>query len=750
MDVAFWVEKDNNGEVKFDGFHNVVLDDPDGQPRWPGGRLTDACICPQCCDLLGWESPEAQPAAVDDIDLGARVAFSEAGREVQIAVTYDWAVGLPQTTCALCRLVLQQLSPPAAEPEARDSLLESPKAVGATRPIIVRLLRTQWTDIPGDNIDFSLIARVEGLERDVAKAKLTLIPASEISLDTEQPRPAGFVDYRGTSTLIERSNNSLSTWSLARAWIRHCDVHHACCEHIQDGREVPLPARLVYVGHEGPIRVVMGASLQRHTSRQQVGYATLSHRWGHHVPLKLLESNIDALMTEISWVSLPKTFQDAVTACREIDIDYIWIDSLCIIQDSAQDWQEQSAKMASIYSNSYCNIFAAAANDDTDGLFTTREPETFMPLAVNLKWGPEPGLYHVASETYWSEGLSDAGLLGRAWVYQEYVLSPRKLIFGPHETWFECSRGAASERYPRGILHELTLANRMRGVRMHRGRKLVEMAYKPNREPKYRPFDLWNIVVESYAQRDITFVTDALVALSAIASEVSRLVDGEYLAGLWRPYMHSQLLWSTFMPPSRREAEYVTPSWAWPRAIGWGVSCESVGSTNERILADIVDAQVERVSPANPFGQVKGGFLRITGHLALGTVRRAAVDGFPSDQFLEAVFGVGHDAAAAATLDYFHTDDELEHANFVFAALLGMIASDTGEDFYVRGLVLRPVPGMTGTFLREGIFSTRGSAAPLQQACRDFSGADLGLEFSPGSSDSSDVVWGTKHLLTII
>jgi len=68
---------------------------------------------------------------------------------------------------------------------------------------------------------------------------------------------------------------------------------------------------------------------------------------------------------------LPETFRDAVQVTRELGIRYLWIDSLCIIQDKhdCRDWYHEANLMDKVYLHSYCNISAADANDSTGGLF---------------------------------------------------------------------------------------------------------------------------------------------------------------------------------------------------------------------------------------------------------------------------------------------------------------------------------------------------------------------------------------------
>lgn len=79
-------------------------------------------------------------------------------------------------------------------------------------------------------------------------------------------------------------------------------------------------------------------------------------------------------MRGIPWELLPTTFRDAIQVTKGLGIRYLWIDSLCIIQDDDVDWKEESSKMASIYQNSFLTICATAAPDDEAGLWPRVAP----------------------------------------------------------------------------------------------------------------------------------------------------------------------------------------------------------------------------------------------------------------------------------------------------------------------------------------------------------------------------------------
>ena len=70
--------------------------------------------------------------------------------------------------------------------------------------------------------------------------------------------------------------------------------------------------------------------------------------------------------------TLPKSFRDAIMICRALGIRFLWIDSLCIIQQDAEDWERECSRMRDVYRNSYLTISIARSRGSSDGCFSTR------------------------------------------------------------------------------------------------------------------------------------------------------------------------------------------------------------------------------------------------------------------------------------------------------------------------------------------------------------------------------------------
>jgi Heterokaryon incompatibility protein (HET) len=170
-------------------------------------------------------------------------------------------------------------------------------------------------------------------------------------------------------------------------------------------------------------------------------YTTLSHCWGTLKIKRLTKANMISLLTSIEISELPKTFQHAIIITRRLGLRYLWIDSLCIIQDSFQDWAQESARMGEIYKNCFCNIAAAAALDGRYGCFMAKNTILAKYCRVrisNCATGSDSAIFNLVPRMLWKLHLDNYPLGRRAWVVQEKFLAPRILHFGKNQLFWEC------------------------------------------------------------------------------------------------------------------------------------------------------------------------------------------------------------------------------------------------------------------------------------------------------------------------
>ena len=158
----------------------------------------------------------------------------------------------------------------------------------------------------------------------------------------------------------------------------HLKCHKVCMEEV-------LPSRLIDVAeHEEDIRIV---ETKVSTIDKKVRYAALSHCWGSPelMPIRTLKVNVQNTPYDIAYESLSKTFKDAVTITRKLGLRYVWIDSLCIVQDDVDDWNRESKRMGNIYASCYVNLVASDAADSSVGCFFYRSSsiDTGFRIAVS-------------------------------------------------------------------------------------------------------------------------------------------------------------------------------------------------------------------------------------------------------------------------------------------------------------------------------------------------------------------------------
>ncbi|GME54660.1 het domain protein pin-c2 [Neofusicoccum parvum] len=200
--------------------------------------------------------------------------------------------------------------------------------------------------------------------------------------------------------------------------------------------------------------------LEQDTSK----YTALSHRWGTTAtPFTTTRATLPDRAARIPFAALPRTFRHAVRATRALGPRYLWIDSLCIVQDSAADWAAESGRMGAIYARSHVTLAADCSGSSDGGLFNgasvmqDEEPlGKHVSLDVFEEEGEEEGrkckLYvseelavpsHLDSRGVYVEDEDedpDRMLVTRGWTLQEAVLAPRVLHYTSKQLIWECSR----------------------------------------------------------------------------------------------------------------------------------------------------------------------------------------------------------------------------------------------------------------------------------------------------------------------
>jgi len=158
--------------------------------------------------------------------------------------------------------------------------------------------------------------------------------------------------------------------------------------------------------------------------------------------------NLQDMQEDIPFNSLSRTFQEAIFTTRRLGFRYLWIDSLCIIQDSREDWRKESVLMSTVYSGSQLNLAATSARNGTEGYFRDRNPSLVQPCKVRARTtGHGEGLFDCVDLNIWKKGVEESPLGLRGWVLQERVLAPRTLHFGETQMFWSATNYVPVRQY---------------------------------------------------------------------------------------------------------------------------------------------------------------------------------------------------------------------------------------------------------------------------------------------------------------
>ncbi|KAM0445277.1 hypothetical protein ACHAO4_009778 [Trichoderma viride] len=237
---------------------------------------------------------------------------------------------------------------------------------------------------------------------------------------------------------------------------------------------------------------------------------------------------------------------------QRLQIRYVWIDSLCIIQkgDGGEDWRAEALAMDQVYQNSFCNV-SADWGSGKRGLYFERDLRLVDKPQIDWKVRREPNLDVVVVEKctlveneFWEEQVSRSPLSVRGWVVQERWLSPRNLRFGTREVFFECAQTTFCERFPDKFPEALLEG----GVILKAAFSKLQTTQNQSNTlgpatPGTELYNAWGDVLAKYSRCHLTFASDRAVVFAGIAKFFRALVNDNYVAGLWLRNLASEMMW---------------------------------------------------------------------------------------------------------------------------------------------------------------------------------------------------------------
>lgn len=435
-----------------------------------------------------------------------------------------------------------------------------------------------------------------------------------------------------TSTLDNNAANSVaardrvldlaasSSYKLALECIDSCTRLHEQCPKPSPQM---LPDRVIDCSNpDRPYIVLTGLD----GNLRQGKYITLSYIWGGPQPFMSTTQNILTYATHgLEILKFPKTIREAIVATHGLGIRYLWIDALCILQDSDEDKRRQIGMMAMIYRNSFATIIVACGNDVNEGFLYRDRPRKVPDARIPYRC-PDGRVGSVwiaiasdtssgdATRTYYDE-MEPVNY--RGWCLQERLLSPRSFIYASHTLQYYCQTETVN--IGQALCEPSTAMRLPNTVFWPSPRDQSPSIVSTSDQITARR--AWLSVIWDYTNRNITVPEDKLVALAGIAEIFHHVYNSEYLAGLWRKTLLLDLLWNTRNSSELqpRLTKYRAPSWSWASIDGLVLSQnfeEKLKPGSYYIVeCEILECEVTLGSENMPFGQVLAGTLSLKSHL---------------------------------------------------------------------------------------------------------------------------------------
>jgi Heterokaryon incompatibility protein (HET) len=240
-------------------------------------------------------------------------------------------------------------------------------------------------------------------------------------------------------------------YEILSQWLIDCDNKHPGCHQNPEGTRIPTRLIDVGQGKKDASSVYLRVTAKwKENQTKDLRYIALSHPWGDesendHFGTTTKNVN-DRLLGGIPINDLPSTFKHAVQVTQELGVQYLWIDSLCIIQGKDGDFVTEAKHMETVFSSAYCVIAASRAIGTSSGFLEERSNRKFVRFDVA---SPAHPFYICEAIDDFKQDVIDGHLNKRGWVLQERALARRTIYFTENQTYWECGEGIRCETLTR-------------------------------------------------------------------------------------------------------------------------------------------------------------------------------------------------------------------------------------------------------------------------------------------------------------
>ncbi|KAK3381818.1 heterokaryon incompatibility protein-domain-containing protein [Podospora didyma] len=367
-------------------------------------------------------------------------------------------------------------------------------------------------------------------------------------------------------------------------WLDTCEHKHAGMQPLSLGERLGRFRALLASTYFGVIDVVSKRLCPLpidETTGKPARFAALSYVWGSgseserkHAALWTTRKNVLSRAKNYGladdWERFPRTIRDAMKLVKDLgeqqdpnkpQLRYIWVDLLCIVQDSKRSWRDNADNMDLIYGNAYFTICAADGDSSDAGLLSLDPSEMDRPRRATIT----PDLRLLVSKE--SESIIEASEWNRrAWTFQERILSRRCIVFVGRRVYFQCRQtNWSQDDNPGETGNGMSSAWRISLHRVHE-------------ELEKRPIRFYMTSVAAYTGRSLSQPQDILNAFSGVTQLLEWHLCADMHFGLPTSHFDVALLWKPLAGKHRRKPENLStetnkdwgdlefPSWSWS---GW-------------------------------------------------------------------------------------------------------------------------------------------------------------------------------------
>ncbi|KAI1733762.1 heterokaryon incompatibility protein-domain-containing protein [Xylaria scruposa] len=459
---------------------------------------------------------------------------------------------------------------------------------------------------------------------------------------------------------VNRFPGSVENLGLARQWLRKCQDSHVKCKEVA---QMYMPLRVLHIS-SGCNSCDFCITIETKTKGEAVEpYAALSYCWGGDQPYKTTKARMESGNVTLEWCKLPKSLQDAIKITSAVGLQYLWADSLCIVQDDEEDKTLQIADMARVYSQATVTIIASRASRAVDGFLGEINLTAQTRLAVRLPFRC-PGQEQTVGAAYLTcfEGSRDRGepIDSRAWTLQERYLSKRVLEFGSLQTHWTCATSSStaspsnrtvadsSDSYANGWKWNQDSEGHDSQMMYLHTDLLADLVYFATHRSsaawvRESLHSRWQTVLSEYTPRLLSVPTDRILGISGVAEIfLSHLRNEgqdeteEYLAGIWKSSLPSMLCWHTVVARGVKRSKpensdpqdstvgvkgrlqiskaYQGPSWSWT-SVNSHVEFIFGRACDRDCLAVLLDTDIRLANASAKCGFVTSAILTLKGRM---------------------------------------------------------------------------------------------------------------------------------------